>query len=111
MDEVLKLPPCVGERPAQLRFVYDKVSVNVRGLEALGVKPDQYGSLLIPIIMSKLPGDLRLQIARNSDKDVWEIKELLEIIRKEVEAHELSDHVKADSERKRPIQPRIPSTT
>ena len=61
--------------------------------------------------MSKLPGDVRLQIARNSDKDVWEIKELLEIIRKEVEARELSDHVKADSERKKPIQPRIPSTT
>ena len=58
--------------------------------------------------MSKLPGDVRLQIAGNSDKDVWEIKELLEIIRKEVEARELSDHVIADSERKKPIQPRIP---
>jgi hypothetical protein len=58
MEELLKLSPCTGERSTQLRFVYDKVSVNVRGLEALGVKPDQYGSLLIPVIMSKLPADV-----------------------------------------------------
>ena len=113
MDELLKLSPCTGEKPAQLRFVYDKVSVNVRGLEALGVKPDQYGSLLIPVIMSKLPADVRLQIARNSDKDVWEIQELLEAIRKEVEARELSDHIKADekNERKPKSPPRLPGTT
>ena len=101
MDELLKLSPCTGERSTQLRFVYDKVSVNVRGLEALGVKPDQYGSLLIPVIMSKLPADVRLQIARNSDKDVWEIQELLEAIRRVVEARELSDHIKADDRNER----------
>ena len=111
MDELLKLSPCVGEKSSQLRFVYDKVSVNVRGLEALGVKPDQYGSLLIPVIMSKLPGDVRLQIARNSVSDVWEIKELLGIIRREVEARELSEHIKADSERKIKPPSRFPSTT
>ena len=101
---------CRG-KPSQLRFVYDKVSVNVRGLEALGVKPDQYGSLLIPVIMSKLPSEVRLQIARNSVKDVWEIKELLEIIRKEVEERELSEHIKADDEKKIRPQTRHPSTT
>ena len=111
MDELLKLSPCAGEKPSQLRVVYDKVSVNVGGLEALGVKPDQYGSLLIPVIMSKLPADVRLQIARNSVKEVWEIKELLEIIRKEVEARELSEHIKANNERKIKPPPRFPSTT
>ena len=55
MDELLKLQPCNSEKSSQLRYIYDKVSVNVRGLEALGVHSEQYGSLLIPIIMSKLP--------------------------------------------------------
>ena len=55
MDELLKLPTCSGERASQLRFLYNKISINVRGLEALGVNSSQYGSLLIPVVMSKLP--------------------------------------------------------
>ena len=31
MDELLKIPPCIGDKASQLRFVYDKLSVNVRG--------------------------------------------------------------------------------
>ena len=54
MEELLKLPSCSGtERLTSLRFVYDKVSVHVRGLSSLGVNSDQYGGLLIPVIMSK----------------------------------------------------------
>ena len=82
MDELLKIPPCIGDKASQLRFVYDKLNVNVRGLETLGVKSDQYGSLLILVIMAKLPSDVRPQVARKAKKDVWEIGELLEIIRK-----------------------------
>ena len=106
MDELLKIQPCNGEKSSQLRYIYDKVSVNVRGLEALGVHSEQYGSLLIPIIMSKLPSDVRLQVARTRQKDVWEIKDLLEIIRNEVEARELSEHVKANNEVKKVQNPK-----
>ena len=101
MDELLKLQPCTSEKSSQLRYMYDKVSVNVRGLEAMGIRSEQYGSLLIPVIMCKLPIDVRLQIARNTKKDVWVIKDLLELIRKEVEARELSEHVKVTNEVKR----------
>jgi hypothetical protein len=48
MDELLKVQPCSNERSSSIRFVYDKIRVHVRGLEALGVTPEQYGSLLIP---------------------------------------------------------------
>ena len=64
MDELLQLPTCSGNKPAELRLICDNVGVNVRGLESLGVTSDKYGSFLIPIIMSKLPPDVRLQIAR-----------------------------------------------
>ena len=70
---------------------YDKVHANVRGLEALGIEANQYGSFLIPIVMAKLPGDVRLQIARLTTKDVWEIEELLQVLRIEVEAREVSE--------------------
>ena len=95
MDELLKIPACSGDKTSQLRFVYDKISVSVRGLEALGVNSSQYGSLLIPIIMSKLPAGIRLQIARNTSEEVWKITDLLEVMRKEVEARELSENVRS----------------
>ena len=93
MDEILKIQACNGERLSSLRYVYDKISVHVRGLASIGVSSEQYGSLLIPIIMSKLPNDIRLQIARKISKDVWKIDELLEIIKFE-KARELSEATK-----------------
>ena len=63
MEELLKLPACTGEKTSQLRHIYDKVQVNMRGLEALGVESEQYGSFLVPVIMAKLPSQVRLQIA------------------------------------------------
>ena len=99
MDELLKIPNCMGDKTPQLRAVYDKIGVNVHGLEALGIRSEQYGSFLISIIMSKLPGEVRLQIARVTTKDVWDVNELLHVIKGEVEARELSDTVKVHDRR------------
>ena len=100
MDELLKIPSCMGEKSSQLRYVYDKVSIHVRGLESLGVTAEQYGSMLIPVVMSKLPTEIRVQIARLTSSEVWSIREMLELIRKEVEAREASEHVKLNNEKK-----------
>ena len=72
----------------------------MRGLESLGVKAEQDGSFLIPVIMSRLPAEVRLHVVRVSTKDVWEINELLKVIQAEVEAREMSDTMKIQ-ERKR----------
>ena len=77
MDALLKVQGCFGDRPATLRFVYDRINVDIRGLNLLGVCSDQYGSLLIPVIMSKLPNDIRLRIARETTSEVWKMDELL----------------------------------
>ena len=42
-----------------------------------------YGSLLIPIIMTKLTPELSLHTARESRSDVWEIGDLLSVIKQE----------------------------
>ena len=70
MEEIIKLPACSGERPSVLRYEYDKVNVNIRGLASMGVKSEQYSSLLIPIIMTKLPQDLCLRVAHETDKEI-----------------------------------------
>ena len=95
MDELLKISACSSDKPSHLRYLYDKISVNVRGLEALGVKTSQYGSLLIPIIMAKLPPDVRVLVARNTTQDVWDIESMLKVIDNEIEAREISEKVKA----------------
>ena len=89
-----KIIPCNSDKVSHLRSVYDKIHINIRGLESLGVTPEQYGSFLIPVIMSKLPSDVRLQVARVTAKEVWEVQELLTVIKAEVEAREISDTIK-----------------
>lgn len=74
MEEINKLPACSGDKSSSLRYVFD---VNLRGLASLGMGTEQYGSLLIPIVMTKLPSELCLWIACQTDKEVWEIDELL----------------------------------
>lgn len=63
-DEVLKIEACNEGHTGSLCFIYDKISIHVRGLAPPGVSSEQYGSLLIPIIVLKLPSDVRLQIAQ-----------------------------------------------
>ena len=103
MDELLKLPACTNDRTSSLRYIYDQISVHIRGLASLGVSADQYGNLLIPVIMEKLPSDIRLHIARKATGEVWKIDELLEAIEKEVaarESSELKSHVNKPSSAK-----------
>lgn len=58
MDELIKLQSNDNDRPASLRYIYDRISVHVRGLALLGISTEQYGSLLIPVVMSKLPNEI-----------------------------------------------------
>ena len=52
MEELLKLPEYTAEKSTSLRFVQNKINVNIRGPASLGIKSEQYGSLLISIIMT-----------------------------------------------------------
>ena len=66
---------------ARCQFCLLTVCVHSRGMASLGVISDQYGSLLISIIMFKLLSEIRLQIARNSKDSVWKMDELLNVIK------------------------------
>jgi len=60
----------------------------------------------MPIIMSKLPSDLRLYTARELTDEHWKIDELMEVILKEVEACESSEGIKIKSQ---PVNPKPPT--
>ena len=59
-----------------IRAVLDKVEIQVRGLQALGIESAQYGALLIPIFMEKLPDELRLIVSREHKGD-WELDSVI----------------------------------
>ena len=73
MEALLKLQP-VDTMPnvKGIRGVLDYLEIQVRGLHALGIDSAQYGALLIPIFMEKLPEELRLIVSREH-KDNWEL--------------------------------------
>ena len=48
-----------------LHRLFDNVSSHVRGLQSLGVEPQSYGSLLCPVLLTKLPAELQLTISQN----------------------------------------------
>ena len=73
----------------------------------MGIRSEQYGSLLIPIIMTRLPLELHLRIAYETDKEIWEIDELMTVIKREVEAREATEFVKLHQPRN-PANPRGP---
>ena len=83
MDELLQLPACTNDRTSSLRYIYDNICVlfHICGQASQEVSADQYGSLLIPVIMEKLPNGIRLDIARKATGEVWKIDELLEAIK------------------------------
>ena len=100
MNELLKLPNCLGtQRSTSLRNLYHKISVHVRGLASLSVSSEQYSELLIPVIMTKLPGKVRVRIARETKASVWRIEGLSETIKEEVEARVISESVRITEDR------------
>ena len=47
---------------AALRQLYDTVEVNIRGQQALGVAPEAYDAVLTPVLLKRLPSELRVVI-------------------------------------------------
>ena len=71
-----------------MRSVYDSIEASIRSLKNLGIESTQYGSLLVPVMLFKLPNDLQLLISRKFDKDLWDFDAFLEAFRGELEARE-----------------------
>ena len=91
MDALIKLPQVTSMRNTKgLRKIYDEIETNLRSLKSLGVKAESFGCLLVPILISKLPSSLNLQISRrfDSNKDVWDVDCIIEELKKELEARE-----------------------
>ena len=81
MEELLRIGS-TGDRPSSLRSTFDKIMVHVRGLGSLGIGSEQYGSLLIPVIMSKFPNEVCLRAAHETNRMCGRLRGYCELLSK-----------------------------
>ena len=91
MEGLLKLPAATSmNETKKLRDIYDKLESHVRSLHNIGINSETYGSFLSPVIMSKIPEELRIAIIRDLSTEEWDLESMLEIFRKELQIREKS---------------------
>ena len=123
MENLMKIPPVYSSTDIRkVRKLYDAIEQNCRGLQALGVTSSSYGAVLVPVLLQKLPEDIKLELTRKLEKpsadettsdDQRDLDHLLELLKGEVEARELcgslqSSGISQDS--KRSVYKNPPST-
>ncbi|XP_071128314.1 uncharacterized protein [Mytilus edulis] len=80
--------PAPHDTLESLRTFHDKSEAYIWGLESLGQCQDMYGSLLIPVILGKLPHEVRKNITRENGSDSWNIQSLRIAIGKKISIQE-----------------------
>ena len=74
IQALLNLPTQV-KTTQDLWALHDKLQTHIRSLETLEITGATYGVILIPIVLHKLPENIRLEWARVSDKEETSEKE------------------------------------
>ena len=80
---------------ASLWKLQDSLVTHVRSLETLGVAGDQYGVILTPLILTRLPHDIRMEWAREGESHESDLEFLLTFLQKEIQRRERSQTFKA----------------
>ena len=89
MEDLLQVEGVTSSQNARaLRQLFDHVSSHVRSLKSLGVEPKSYGSLLCPVLFTKLPAELQLLISRKVTDADWNLEPLMGAIEEEIVARE-----------------------
>ena len=98
IDALLKLKSVDDAKDVRkLRELYDKIEQYVRNLKSLGIDSTQFGAMLIPIILHKVPEDIRLVITKSIETDNWDFDAVLKSFHNELSAREKCNFVSSPS--------------
>ena len=88
MEALLKLSMVSSvHETKRLRDLYDKIEINIRSLKAI-----------VPVVMEKIPSELRLIISRNfGSKETWDLDVLFNALKSELGTRERCNAVKTSS--------------
>ena len=89
MDAIIAIKPVQSSKVSALRELCDIIDVHTRNLQQFDVCFRNYGPMLLSIVTSKLPNDIKLEISRQMPPHgKWEIDTFMEAFRKEVTSRE-----------------------
>ena len=91
INEMINLPAVFNEKNVtRLRTLQDQIEIHYRGLEAIGVDRNSYSSIVVPILMEKVPEAIRYNMVRFEDKShlEWTLDEFIRALGKELEVRE-----------------------
>ena len=77
--------------------------LDVRRLESLGVEPEHYGALLIPIVIEKLSPEIHLIIKNKVGEIGFNLPKLIDCLKEEIHVREKTNsgtHLKERSDSK-----------
>ena len=69
IDALLKLDPVKSGDVIELMKFYDAIEIHCRGLQPLGVDPKAYGTVLVNLLLQKLPEEVQLIISRKLNEE------------------------------------------
>ena len=105
LDKLFCLEPTTNNT-AKLRHTYDECEKHIRSLSVLGLVESTYGKIFAPLILSKLPQQLRLEFNRKHERDARNLENLRKFMRAEIEAREEAERSCGNSENKSVVQQR-----
>jgi len=70
--------------PPLLQSFHDKLESHMRALQSLGKSPDTYSAMLTPMVLGKLPIEVKKQFAREHHNGEWTIREVMALILGEI---------------------------
>jgi hypothetical protein len=76
---------------AQLVKMRDSCEAHIRSLVALGVSEDTFGVVFAPLVLSKLPKYVRMELNRLNGSNKWTLPKLREMLRVEIVARTRSE--------------------
>ncbi|XP_060596649.1 uncharacterized protein LOC132750656 [Ruditapes philippinarum] len=83
MQGLLDLPRPTSQL-SSLRPFQEKMEAYIRGLQSLGQGHESFGNLLIPVILEKLPAEIKRNMTRDHGGSEWRLPELRRALKKEI---------------------------
>eukprot|EP00794_Sanderia_malayensis_P004910 gene4910-biopygen3985 len=91
INDIINLAPIFNDRSlTRLRNLHDDLETHFHGLEAMGAEKETHSSVVIPVVMEKIPESIRNSMIRfGGDYLNWNLDELLKALAKELEIREI----------------------
>ena len=114
INELINLSPVFSEKSVnRIRNLHDQIETRFRAMEAQDINKESYSSVVVPILLSKIPETLRNNMIRFGGNHLdWNLDDMLVALEKELDvleghfpimqSQQLPQHGRAASENRRP---------